>query len=109
MNDAHLSKDLQLASAKQTIPILVKALNEALQADPAFAGAAVADAILALEALLKTHSNIDEDGLQTACGSFGVALMNACTFNQAKICWANEDELVFDFCVRDFLQTAIEE
>ena len=68
----------------------------------AFAGAAVADAILALEALLETLSNIDEEGLQVACTSFSVALMNSCTTNQAAIHRANNDKKICDYCVKIF-------
>ena len=104
MEDSHLNKELQLMSAQQTITHLISCLKDLQGKEPAFAGAAVADAILAFKALLKTHCNADAEVLQIACGSMGVALMNACTTNQAAIRWANDDERIFDYQVRDFLR-----
>lgn len=109
MEDSHLNKELQLMSAQQTIPHLIFCLKDLLGKEPAFAGAAVADAILAFEALLKTHCNADAEVLQIACGSMGVALTNACTTNQAAILWANDDERIFDYQVKDFLRIKDEE
>jgi len=109
MEDIHLNKELQLMSGQQTIPHLISCLKELLGKEPAFAGAAVADAILAFEGLLKTHCNADQEVLQIACGSMGVALMNDCTTNAAAIKWANDDERIFDYQVRDFLKIEDEE
>jgi len=109
MEDIHLNKELQLMSGQQTIPHLITCLKDLLGKEPAFAGAAVADAILAFEALIKTHCKADAEVLQIACGSMGVALMNACTTNQAAISWANDDERIFDYQVRDFLRIGDEE
>ena len=109
MENIHLNKELQLMSGQQTIPHLISCLKDLLAKEPAFAGAAAADAILAFEALLKTHCNADAEVLQIACGSMGVALINACTTNQAAIRWANDDERIFDYQVKDFLRIEDEE
>ena len=94
--DKELSKSLQLRAGKETLKHFTKCMVKLQETEPCFAMAAAADAILALEALIKSHTNADEETLEICCGTFGVALFNAGTTHTASIVECSDDETIFD-------------
>ena len=71
---------------------LIFSLNEVQSKDPAFATAAAADCVLALEALLKNHTNAKKEHIQLACQLFSAAIFNSSTNIEANISYLGDDE-----------------
>ena len=60
-------------------------LTEALSKDPHFWLTAAAERVLALESLIREHTNAREDHITTACQLFSAAIFNASTNVKADI------------------------
>ena len=99
--DKKLSKQLQLRAGKETVKDLAAKLIALNDTEPVFAMAAMADCILALEALIKQHATTDHEMLQVTCGSFGVALANAATMYKGEIIHCDDDEIIYDYSVEE--------
>ena len=99
--DKKLSKQLQLRAGKETVKDLAAKLIALNDTEPVFAMAAMADCILALEALIKQHPTTDHEMLQVTCGSFGVALANAATMYTGAIIQCDDDEIIYDYSVEE--------
>ena len=66
-------------------------LNEAVNVDPAFAAAACADAVLAMEALLKSQTNAKQESIEVACSTFATALYNGNTNYRCNIVYEEDN------------------
>ena len=79
MTNDELTTEFQHISGAHQLTELIACLHEVHSKEPAFAMAACSDAIMALEALLKSHTNADPTCIETACSTFGSALFNRST------------------------------
>lgn len=79
MTSDEMSAEFQQVSGAHQLTELIACLHEVHGKDPAFAMAACADAVLAMESLLKSHTNADAACIETACSTFSAALFNSST------------------------------
>ena len=91
MNSSDLSAEFQQVSGAHLLTELLACLHEVHSKEPAFAMAACSDAILAMEALLKSHTNADPTCIETACSTFGAALFNSSTNYSVNIIYKDDD------------------
>ena len=91
MNSNDLSAEFQKVSGAHQLTELIACLHEVHSKEPSFAMAACSDAILALEALLKSHTNADAACIETACSTFGAALFNSSTNYSVNIVYKDDE------------------
>ena len=90
MSSDEMSAEFLQVSGAHQLTELIACLHEVQSKEPAFAMAACSDAILALEALLKSHTNADPACIETACSTFGAALFNSSTNYSVNIVYKDD-------------------
>ena len=72
-------KEHLIATGAHQLTELIFSLHEVHSKEPSFSMAACSDVILALEALLKSHTNADRACIGTLCSTFRAALFSSST------------------------------
>ena len=80
-----LVEEFQQARGAYHLAQLIGALKEIQDKDPTFALSACADAVLAVEALIKGQSNAEPTDVERVCSTLAVALYNGFTNHKATI------------------------
>ena len=91
MNSSDLSAEFQQVSGAHQLTELIACLHEVHSKEPAFAMAACADAVLAMESLLKSHTNADAACIETTCSTFSAALFNSSTNYSVNIVYEDDE------------------
>ena len=92
MTTEEMASEFAKTSGRYLITDLILSLNELQSKDPSFALAAAADSVLALEALVKAHTNAKEEHIQLACQLFSAAVFNSSTNTVASISYLDNEE-----------------
>jgi hypothetical protein len=74
-----MSAEFQQVSRTHQLTELITCLHEVRSKDAAFAMATCSDAVLAVESLLKSHTNAGAACIETRCSTFSAALFNSST------------------------------
>jgi hypothetical protein len=91
MTTDDLSAEFSRASGTYALTELIACLHEVHSREPAFAAAACTDAVLAMEILLKGHTDADAACIETACSTFAAALFNSSTDYRVNIHYADKE------------------